>query len=258
MKKFLTGIDVSNQKVANLADGTNPTDAVTLQQMQAAIRGLSWKQSVRAASTTNVSLSSPGASMDGYTLASGDRILLKNQTAGAENGIYVWTGAAAALSRATDADSASELLGATVYVESGTTNGDEMWTQTTDAITLGTTSLVWAQLGGGGVTYTAGNGLVLTGGTVFAVQPGAGILADGSSTRIDPTVVVRKYAADCPANATWTVTHNLATTDVTYSIRVKATGEVVDTDVVVTDANTLTVTFASAPSAAQYRIVVHG
>jgi phage-related tail fiber protein len=149
-KKFLTGIDVSNQKIIQLADGTAPTDAVNLQQMQAFVRGLSWKQSVRAASTANVTLATPGASMDGYTLVSGDRVLLKDQTASGQNGIYVWTGAAAALTRALDADSSAELLGATVYVESGTVNADKAFTQTADAIaTLNTSPVTFAQFGGG-------------------------------------------------------------------------------------------------------------
>lgn len=258
-KKFLTGLDLSNQKLANLADGTNPTDAVNLQQVQAAIRGLSWKQSVRAATTATVVLASPGATLDGYTLVSGDRILLKNQTAAAENGIYVWTGAAALLTRATDADTGTELLGATVYIEAGTVNGDKMYTQTADGpITLGTTPITWAMFGGG-VTYSNGNGLDLAG-TVFSVKPdpGLGILVSASGVKVDPAYVTRKYAADCPATTTWAVAHNLATTDITYNLRVKATGEMVETDAVVTDANTLTFTFASAPAAAQYRVAVQG
>jgi len=255
-RKFLTGLDVVNQKVVNLADGTAPTDAVNLQQLQAAIRGLSWRQSVRAVSTTNVTRATPGASMDGYTPVANDRVLLKNQTAGAENGIYVWNGASSLMVRATDSDNAAELLGATVYVEAGTVNGDKMYTQTADAITLGTTTLTWAQLGGG-VTYTAGNGLTLAS-TVFSVVADTGILVSGTGVKVDPSYVVRKYAADCPATTTWAVVHSLATTDITYQLRVKATGEVVETDATITDANTLTFTFASAPTAAQYRVVVHG
>jgi hypothetical protein len=257
-KKFLTGIDVSNQKVLNLADGTAATDAVTLQQLQAAIRGLSWKQSVRAASTTNVNTAAPGASIDGYTLVANDRILLKDQTTPAQNGIYVWTGAASALTRSTDADSSAELLGATVYVESGTVNGDRMYTQTQDTIaTLGTSTISFAQLGGGGTTYSAGNGLSLAG-TTFHVVPGTGILADGTSTRVDFSVAVRKYSADVPSGATTVaITHNLGTTDITYKLRLKATGEIVETDATVTDANTLTLTFATAPTTGQYRVAVH-
>lgn len=110
---------------------------------------------------------------------------------------------------------------------------------------------------GGGATYSAGDGLSLSG-TTFDVVPGAGILADDTSTRVDFGVVVRKYAVDVPAgSATVAITHGLGTTDITYKLRVKATGEIVETDATVTDANTLTLTFATAPTVGQYRVAVH-
>lgn len=257
-KKFLGGIDVVNNRITSLADPSASTDAVNLQYLQAFVRGLTWKPAVRAASTANVSLSAPGATLDGVTLVSGDRVLLKNQTAGAENGIYVWTGASAALTRATDFDSSAEALGATVLVTEGTANGDKMWTQNTDSVTLGTTSLTFVQLGGGGSTYTAGNGLSLTTGA-FAVVAGSGIIADATSTRIDSTVVVRKYAVAIGNGALTAipVAHNLGTRDITFTIYNATTFEVVETDAVITDVNTLTLSFASAPTAGQYRVVVH-
>lgn len=258
-RKFLTGIDVANQKVINVADPSAATDVVNLQTLDARVRGLRWKEPARAASTANVSLATPGASIDGVTLAANDRVLLKNQTSGAENGIYVWTGAAAALTRALDADSAAELTGATVTVTEGTTNGDKVFTQTADTITLGTTQLAWAQVGGGSAAYTAGNGLTLTGAD-FNVGAGTGISVTVDAVAIDTAVVVRKYAAAVGngSSTTIAVSHGLATTDITYSIRNASTGEVVETDATVTDANTLTLAFATAPTAGQYRVVVHG
>ena len=257
-RKFLTGIDLASQKLVNLADPSAGTDAVNLQTLDSRVRGLAWKDAARAASTGNVSLASPGASIDGVALTSGDRVLLKNQTAGAENGIYVWTGAAAALTRATDADSAAELNGATVTVTQGTTNSDKVWTQTADTIALGTTPLAWAQVGGGGSAYTAGNGLTLTG-SDFAVGAGTGVTVAADTVAVDTSVVVRKYAANV-GNGSLTVipiTHGLGTADVTFKLRVTATGEIVDTDTTITDANTITFTFATAPAAGQYRVVVH-
>ncbi len=256
-KKFLTGVDLASQRAINLADAAAATDAVTLQQLQAMVRGLAWKSSARAASTANVTLATPGTTIDGVTLASGDRVLLKNQTAGAENGVYVWTGSAAALTRATDAASAAQLSGATVLVTEGTTNADKAWTQTADNVTVGTTNLVWAQFGGGGSTYTAGSGLSLIA-SAFAVVAGSGIIADGTSTRIDTTVVVRKFAANIGDGTTTAIaiTHNLGTKDVTYTIQNAATGEFVDTDMVATSTNVLTATFATAPASNAYRVVV--
>lgn len=260
-KKILNGLDLVGGKITNVADPSAATDAVTLQYLQAFVRGLSWKASVRAASTANVSLASPGATLDGVTLVTGDRVLLKNQTAGAENGIYVWTGSAAALTRATDADSSAELVGASVLVTEGTTNANQQFNQTTEPITLGTTTLAWVQFGGAGAAYTAGNGLALTS-NAFSVllDTNSGLLASGTGLKVDGSVVVKKYAVAI-GNAAATsiaVTHNLGTTDVTYSIREVATGAFVETDVVVTDANTLTLTFATAPASGAYRVVVHG
>jgi hypothetical protein len=124
------------------------------------VAGLSWKQAVRAATTANGTLASAyenGDTIDGVTLATGDRILIKNQTTASENGIYT-VNASGAPTRATDADSGAELVNATVYVSEGTTNADTQWTCTTNAtITVGTTSLTFAQLtSGGGGSYSGG------------------------------------------------------------------------------------------------------
>jgi hypothetical protein len=147
-RKIGNGLDLSNQKITNLADGTSPTDAATKQQLDAAVRGLTWKAGVRAGSTANVTLSAPGATLDGVTLATNDRILLKNQTTASQNGIWVWTGSAVALVRAVDADSSSELVNATVTVAEGTVNADTTWTQTANSpISVDTTSLAFASVG---------------------------------------------------------------------------------------------------------------
>lgn len=115
---------------------------------------LPWKHVVRAASTANGTLASAfenGDTLDGVTLATGDRILLKNQTAGAENGIYI-VNPSGAPTRATDADDGFELLGAIVWVSEGTTNADSIWACTTNApITVGTTATVWVKVYPSGV-----------------------------------------------------------------------------------------------------------
>jgi hypothetical protein len=117
-----------------------------------AIRLLAWKAPVRVATTANGTLASAfenGDTVDGVTLATGDRILLKDQSTASQNGIYV-VKASGAPSRATDADSSAEILGATVFVSEGTANGNKQFSCTTDApITLGSTSLVFAQISGG-------------------------------------------------------------------------------------------------------------
>lgn len=258
--KFLNGIDLANQRLQNMADASAATDAVTLQQMQALVRGLDWKASVRVASTANVTLATPGATINGVTMAAGNRMLLKNQTTASENGIYVWNGASVAATRANDATAGLLTAGTSVYVEEGTVKADSQWVLTTDdPITVGTTSLTFTEFGGGGTTYTAGNGLSLTG-SAFAVVAGAGIIADGASTRIDPSVVVRKFAQNIGDGSatTITVTHNLGTLDVEVQVVLVSTGETVHPDVLRTGTNAVNVTFAAAPTSNQYRVLVQG
>lgn len=126
------------------------------------VAGLSWKQAVRAATTANGTLASAfenGDTIDGVVLATGNRILLKNQTTGSENGIYT-VNASGAPTRATDADSGAELVNASVYVSEGTTLADTQWVCTTNAtITVGSTSLVFVQLTSGGGALQASNNL---------------------------------------------------------------------------------------------------
>jgi hypothetical protein len=106
-----------------------------------------WKEPVRAASTGNLTISGPGATIDGVAMAAQDRFLAKDQTAGAENGIYVWLGAATAAVRAADFASGAQALGAIVPVTEGTINADRVFVCTTnEAITLGTTALAFKHL----------------------------------------------------------------------------------------------------------------
>jgi hypothetical protein len=160
-------VAMNAQKISGLADGTAGTDAVTKQQLDAVATGLDVKASVRVASTANVTVATPGTAIDGVTLTNGDRVLLKNQTTGSENGIYIFNGSASAMTRATDADSSAEVnAGLFTFVEEGTANQDSGWVLTTNnPITLNTTALVFAQFSGAG-QIVDGAGLVKTGNTL--------------------------------------------------------------------------------------------
>jgi hypothetical protein len=261
--KVIDGLDLANQQLKNLADGSAATDAVTLQQLQAWVRGVDWKESARAASTANINTASPGASIDGVALAAGERVLLKNQTTGSENGLWNWNGAAAAMTRTADASTSDGIqtltAGLAVLVTEGTVNHDTAWVLTTDdPIVVGTTALTFNQFGGGS-TYTAGNGLTLTGSafSVVAVS-GGGITVAGGGISIDFTKAVAKYSANLGdgSSTTFNVTHNLGSTDVQIELKEIASKEIVFMKVVVTDANTVTLVFPSAPTSGQYRITV--
>ena len=170
-------------KLTGLGTPTADADSATKAYVDAIGRNTSWKDSVRVATTANGALASAFANasvVDGVTLATGDRILLKNQTTGAENGIYT-VNASGAPARAVDADTAAELKGAAMLVEEGATHADQQWILTTDNVTLGTTALTFAQFGsGGGAFSTAGAGLTGTGTTIDVVSGNSGIVANAN------------------------------------------------------------------------------
>ena len=258
MRTVTNGLNLLNRPIDNVADPASPQQVATKNYVDGMVRGLDWKQEVVAGSTGNVVVAAPGTTLDGITLVSGDRILLKDQTAGAENGIWVWTGNAAALTRSLDADSGTELSGATTTVQRGTVNADRVYrVLTDDAIVVGTTTIVWAQVGGAGAAYTAGNGLTLTGQS-FDVVPGTGLLVTADTVLIDVTVVARKFAVSVGGATSSAVVHNFGTRDVQVTVMDNTSFEEVLADVVHTDLNTVTVSFATAPAAAAYRVIVQG
>lgn len=239
--KFTNLLDLQGNRATNLGDGVNPQDAVTKAQLDAAVAGYKWKEPVRAATTANITLSG-AQTIDGVSVIAGDRVLVKNQSTGSANGIYV--AAAGSWTRATDFDANSELLGAACFVSEGTTNGNTVWLMTTDApIVIGTTALVFTQIGGG-TSLTAGNGITIISNVVA----------------VDPAIVARKASATIGdgTSTTLTVTHNLNTQDVLVSVRQVSNNEVVIADVVANGVNTVQITFATAPSTGQYRVTVIG
>jgi len=164
---------------------TTPSDAsdlVNKAYVDAQSNGLSWKDSARVASTADVNLASPGASIDGVSLSQGDRVLLKNQTDASQNGIYVWDSASTAMTRATDMDAGDEFPGAAVFVREGTDNADIGYVCSTDSVNLGTTDITFVEFTGA-YNVEAGLGLSKSGNTL-SVNAGNGLIFDGDDVAV--------------------------------------------------------------------------
>lgn len=155
---FTTDQSMGNNKLTNLATATNANDAVPLTQVESLISALQnmfdAKESVRAASTANVTVSNPGtSSFDGVTLSSGQRLLLRAQSTAAQNGIYIFNGSGSALTRSADMDAWSEVVGALIIVEEGTTYADYVFLSTANqGGTLGSTSITFSQVNAAGLS----------------------------------------------------------------------------------------------------------
>lgn len=183
----------ANNKITNLATPTVATDAATKGYVDGLVQGLDSKESVRMRTTANITIASPGntaANFDGVTPVVGNRVLLTNQTTASENGIYIWNGAAVAMTRSTDADTSTDVnAGMYMFIEEGTTSADTGWVLTTnDPITLGTTALTFTQFNGA-ASIVAGTGLTPTGNTLNVIGTAGRIVANADNIDLDTTGV---------------------------------------------------------------------
>jgi hypothetical protein len=259
-------VPFATYKITGLGNPTDDQDAATKYYVDQAVQGLTWKKAANLLSVVNVSLtgSTNTLNIDTYgNLTSADdgyRIVLTNQTTDTEDGIYVYNdnGTSYTLTRATDANPYTELIGATIYIQEGTTKAGTSWSQQNHYLTS-FAGQDWVQISGVGI-YTAGNGIAITD-NVIAADAGTGITVNGSGINIDTSVVVTKYAASVgDGSATsYTVTHNLGTKDVVVSVYDNSSpyAEVI-CDVQHTSTTAITLLFSVAPTSNQYRVVVHG
>jgi hypothetical protein len=205
-------IDMGANKVTNVAEPTQDTDAATKFYVDAVKTGLDVKASVRAATTVNGTLATAYANnivIDGVTLATGDRILIKDQTASAENGIYV-VQASGAPARATDADVNAEVTGGMfTFVEEGTANADAGFVLATNgAIVVGTTDLSFVQFSGAG-QVTAGDALSKTGNTLDVNVDDSSIEVSGDALQVKALGITNAMIAATTIDLTAKVTGTL-------------------------------------------------
>lgn len=213
-------------KITGLGTPTATTDAATKAYVDAAAVGIDWKASVRAATTAAGTLATSFENtdvIDGVTLATGDRILIKDQASGGENGIYI-VAASGAPTRAPDADTAAEVTaGMAVFVEEGTTNADTGWVMTNNgAITLGSTALVFTQFSGSGA-LTAGSGLTKTGNTVDFITLDTSLIVAADSVKVNLALWITRETPTGLVNGANT-TYTLANTPVVGSEQVFLNG----------------------------------
>ena len=224
----ITGITLVSGTVTGVATPVNGSDVVPLSYLQNVIAGIEWKAEAVAATTTDlgsvtyangtagvgatITANANGAlTIDGYSPAVGSRVLIKNETTGAYNGIYTVTNAgsgtaAFVLTRAIDANTSADLNNATLYITNGTVNANTAWTQTVANPTLGTTTITFVQTAGSG-TYSAGTGLTLTGSTFSITNVGtAGTYGSSTSVPVFTTNAQGQVTAVTPTAIAFPVT----------------------------------------------------
>lgn len=282
----------NSQRATGLADPSAGTsqDAATANwvtnAIANAIAGQDWKQSVVVATAAALPANTYSAgvltatgngalTVDGQAVVAGQRILVKNEAAGANNGIYVATaaggaGAAYVLTRAADAATSALVTGGmTVPVDSGgTAGGGTIWLlATAETITLGTTTLTFTQIGAAGTSYTAGTGLGLAGNVFSLTTPvtvanggtGAATAAGARGNLSAPGMFTSAAIGDGSAT-TLTVTHNLSNTSPLVQVwDISGANPVaVECDMTATSANAVQLAFAVAPATGSIKCTVLG
>jgi Major tropism determinant N-terminal domain len=182
--------------------------AATKQYVDAVAEGLHVHPSVATATTASVDLNDAPASIDGVNLSDGMRVLVKNQSNTADNGIYTYSASADALVRASDFNSTTEIAGGDfLFVTGGSTYDNTGWVQTEKITTLGTDPILFTQFSGAG-TYLAGTGLELVGSTFNNI----GVLSiAGTGNEIDVSASSGNITLSLPATINADTTGNAAT-----------------------------------------------
>ena len=182
-----SSVSMNSQTITNLADPVNSSDAATKSFVEATSQGLDVKDSCVAATTANITISTAlnnGDTLDGVSLSTNDRVLVKNQSTASENGIYV-VGSSPA--RAADLATGADAAGFFTFVEQGTVNADNGFVCTSNkgSAVVGTNNLTIAQFSGAG-QITAGDGLDKSGNTLSVdLKANGGLVIESTEIAID-------------------------------------------------------------------------
>ncbi len=253
-------LDFGNaRRITNLPDGVGAQEPATIAQLNAAVEGLAWKDSVRVSTQGNLNLAAPGAAIDGITMVAGDRFLARSQTAAAASGIYIWNGAAVPATRSLDCSTAAELEQAVTTVEEGT-NAGVSYRQSVVNATLDTTSLSWTVFGSGAGAASESSAGIAEIATQGETDTGTDDARFVTPLKLATSVwASRKFNANVgDGSATsYAVTHNLNTRDVTVEVmRNSGNYDNVIVEVQRTSVNAVTLVFDTAPTSNAYRVLI--
>jgi Coiled stalk of trimeric autotransporter adhesin len=253
-------LDFGNaRKIINLPAGVNSGDAVNVSQLNSAIEGLNFKDSVRVSTQGNVNIAAPGAAIDGVTLTANDRVLVRAQTAGQENGVYIFNGAATPMTRSLDFDSAAEVEQAVTVVEEGT-NAGTSYRQTVVNATLNTTPLAWTVFGSGAGAASETSAGIAEIATQAEVDAGTDDLRILTPLKLATSVfATKKFAANYGDGSalSYVITHSLNTKDVRVEVyRNSGINDTVIVEVQRTSVNSVTLFHDTAPAANAYRVLI--
>jgi hypothetical protein len=260
-KKIFTDLDFQSvSKVINLPTPSASGDAASKSYVDSLVEGLAWKDSCRVATQSNLNLASPGATIDGISMASQDRVLVRSQSTASENGIYVWNGASTAMTRSLDASTFPELEQAVTTVEEGTSAAT---TYRQDQIngTIDSSTISWVTFGTAASAASESTAGIAELATQTETDAGTDDLRIVTPLKLATwSGRIKKYSVSIgDGSATsYTVTHNLASRDVHVTVYNASTYDEVITDVTHATTNTLTIVFATAPGSNAYRVVVIG
>jgi hypothetical protein len=247
-------------RIVGLPAPVGLTEPARLGDLNSAMEGLKDKGSARVSTQGNIDLSSPGATIDGITMDVNDVVLVRNQTAPAENGIYTWFGAAVQMIRAANANTSVELEQAVISIEEGT-DANTVWRQASVNFILEVDPITFFPFGANvpNASETVAGRIQITTqaetnaetDNTKAVTPAklgawtgkrlkfAAVIGDNSATQFD-------------------VTHNFNTLDVTSKIYEDVSGAEISCDTRTLDVNTVRLNFTVAPAVNELRVVIIG
>ena len=177
-------VSFNSQKITSLATPTASTDGATKGYVDSVSQGLDVKDSVKVATTANITLSGT-QTIDGVAVSADERVLVKNQSTASQNGLYLCK--ASTWERTTDLATGANAAGMFTFVEQGTVNADNGFTCTSNSgsAVVGTNNLVFAQFSGAG-SVTAGDGLDKSGNTLsLDLKSNGGLVIESTEVAVD-------------------------------------------------------------------------